>query len=290
MIGKWLLGAGAAGTVLGAYALYEPYRFRLGYHELPVGSGAPALTVLHISDFHLKATNRRKLAWLGGLADRLGETPDLVLATGDMIQDDSGIEPLVEVMASLEARLGRYYVLGSHDYYQSRFQPYTKYWTGRREEVKAPRAATLRMEELLADKGWMALSNRSEVIASPHGPIRVTGVDDPYLRRQRTGQIARARDEVLAIGLMHAPDVVSEWVLNGYDLALGGHTHAGQVRLPGIGALVTNCSLPLGLAGGPNRVGSTWLHISPGLGTGVFSPIRFNARPEVTLLRLVPAS
>lgn len=228
-----------------------------------------------------------KLSWLRGLAERLIDVPDLVLATGDMIQDDSGIEPLVEVLASLEARHGRYYVLGSHDYYQSRFQLYTKYWTGPREQIKAPRAATGRLEELLADKGWKALSNRSEIVTTPYGRIRIAGVDDPYLRRHRTAHITRRRDEVLAIGLMHTPDVVSEWALNGFDLVLGGHTHAGQVRIPGIGALVTNCSLPLQLAGGRHLIGSTWLHVSPGIGTGRFSPIRFNARPEVTLLRLV---
>jgi predicted MPP superfamily phosphohydrolase len=119
--------------------------------------------------------------------------------------------------------------------------------------------------------------------------VRVAGVDDPYLGRARTGHLHRAPDDVVAIGLMHAPDVVSAFVLAGFDLVLAGHTHAGQVRLPGIGAVVTNCSLPTGLAGGAHRVGDAWLHVSPGLGTGSFAPIRFRARPEVTLLRLVSA-
>ncbi|MEA2517702.1 MAG: uncharacterized protein QOG16_1540, partial [Actinomycetota bacterium] len=91
---------------------------------------------------------------------------------------------------------------------------------------------------------------------------------------------------VLAIGLAHAPDVVSQWMLQGFDLVFTGHTHAGQVRVPGFGAVVTNSSLPTELAGGLHRVGSGWLHVSPGLGTGRFAPIRFNCRPEATLLEI----
>jgi predicted MPP superfamily phosphohydrolase len=88
---------------------------------------------------------------------------------------------------------------------------------------------------------------------------------------------------------MHAPDVVSEWFLTGFDLVLAGHTHGGQVRIPGIGALVTNCSLPTALAGGLHRIHGGWLHVSPGLGTGKYSPIRFACPPEATLLHLEPA-
>jgi predicted MPP superfamily phosphohydrolase len=90
----------------------------------------------------------------------------------------------------------------------------------------------------------------------------------------------------VAIGVVHTPDVVSEWALGGYDLVLAGHTHGGQVRIPGVGAVVTNCTLPPALAAGLHRIGGAWLHVSPGLGTGRFSPIRFNCRPEATLLRL----
>jgi predicted MPP superfamily phosphohydrolase len=73
---------------------------------------------------------------------------------------------------------------------------------------------------------------------------------------------------------------------NGYALLLAGHTHGGQVRLPGIGALVDNCDLPLDQARGLSRWGSSWLHVSAGLGTSKFAPFRFACRPEATLLTL----
>jgi hypothetical protein len=210
-----------------------------------------------------------------------------VLATGDLIQDNSGIEPLVELLAPLEARLGRFFVFGSHDYYQASFQSYAKYWTGKRTP-RAPHADSDRLRDSLQNKGWVQLHNRSELIETPSGRVRLTGVDDPYLGRHKMDHLERAASDVCAIGLMHSPEIVSEFVLAGFDLILAGHTHAGQVRVPFVGALVTNCSLPLPLAGGPHRIGDSWLHVSPGLGTGKFSPIRFNCRPEATLLRLRP--
>ena len=272
----------------GGYAFYEAHSYRLVTQFLPVPAGTPALTILHVSDPHFKARHVRRAAWLRKLPDLLGELPDFVCATGDLIEGNDGIDLAISALAPLEARLGRYYVLGSHDYYVSRFRFPARYLGGNRKPVRAPRADTERLEAGLAAKGWVALTNASDVVDTPYGRIRVSGVDDPYLNRHRTDHIERRADEVAALGLVHAPDVVAEWILAGFDVVLGGHTHGGQVRLPGIGAVVTNCSLPTRLAGGLHRVGNAWLHVSPGLGTGHYTPVRFHARPEATLLRFVP--
>ncbi|MGH2779209.1 MAG: metallophosphoesterase [Actinomycetota bacterium] len=284
---KALLGGLGAGGALAAYALFEPHRYRLAIRDLEVRPGVPHLDVLHLSDTHLGGGYRRRARWLSELPERLGVTPDLVLATGDLIQDDSGIDLIIEVLAGLEARLGRFYVLGSHDYFQSKFQNYGKYWTGNKK-LTAPPANSDRLEQGLQAKGWSPLTNRTEFVTHEEGRIRLAGVDDPYLNRQRTAHIERGEQDLCAIGLMHSPEVVSEYSLAGFDLVLAGHTHAGQVRIPFAGAVVTNSSLPTALAGGAHRVGESWLHVSPGLGHGRFSPIRFNARPEATLLRLRP--
>lgn len=280
--------AAAVGAGLAAYALYEPYRYRLVTHELPVRSSGPAVDVLHLSDTHLSPKDHKLMAFLRTLPDRLGKVPDLVIATGDMIEGNEAIDPLLESVSGIDARLGRFYVFGSHDYYVSSGPSYTKYFSDDKVMRAAIPTEWNRLEEGLQAKGWISLMNRDEVIESTERHIRVAGVDDPYLDRDETGHIHRESKDDLAVGVTHAPDVVSEWVLNGFDLVLAGHTHAGQVRVPGVGALVTNCSLPSGLASGPNRVGTTWLHVSPGLGAGRYSPIRFLARPEATLLRLIP--
>ena len=286
-----LLASGAALGAAGvAYALAEARAWRVAEHRLPVRAGAPRLTVLHVSDTHMQGRDRAKARWLEGLPERLGTTPDLVLATGDLIEDPTGIDPLVRAFERLEACYGKWYVLGSHDYFHATYPGFLKYFTGSRRVASARPADTPRLEEGLAGAGWRALTNRSETVPAPEGPIRLTGVDDPYVQRDDTGHLGREPGDVLAIGLVHAPEVVSEYALHGYDLILAGHTHAGQVRVPLAGAVVTNCDLPCGLAAGPSRVGSSWLHVSPGVAQGKFVPLRFNCPPEVTLLTLAPSA
>lgn len=286
-----LTASGAAlGAAGAAYALAEARAFRLREHRLPVRAGAPPLTVLHLSDTHMQERDRLKARWLERLPELLEGIPDLVLATGDLIEDPSGIDPLADALAPLRARYGKFYVLGSHDYFHSTFPGFVKYFTGNREVVRARPADTPRLEERLAATGWRALTNRSEVVDTPGGAVRLSGVDDPYIHRDDTRHLGREPDDALAIGLMHAPEVVSQYALHGYDLVLAGHTHGGQVRVPFAGAVVTNSDLPCALAAGPTRVGSSWLHVSPGVAQGKFVPLRFNCPPEVTLLMLEPST
>ena len=81
---------------------------------------------------------------------------------------------------------------------------------------------------------------------------------------------------------------------DGFELLLAGHTHGGQVCLPGYGALVTNCGISRAMVKGLHRYpgdGSqpeSWLNVSAGLGTSPTAPVRFCCRPEATLLTLVP--
>lgn len=281
-------------AALGVYPFIEKWLYRVNHVALAGARRAsggtasvPPVAILHVSDMHMKASDTRLMRFLERVPDALEHEPDVVVATGDLIDDDSGIEPAVATLGALFPDAPRFYVLGSHDYFQSRFKSYLKYFTSRgRGAVHAPHADVARLEAGLKGAGWVAVTNSSTTVEAPFGRLLVSGVDDPYLDRHHTGHISREAGVDLALGLVHAPDVVSEWALAGFDLVLAGHAHAGQVRVPGIGALVTNCSLPNALAGGATRIGDAWLHVSPGLGTGRFGPIRFNCRPEVTLLTL----
>lgn len=288
MDGVRLALLGACGV--GVYSLWEPHRLRLVERQVPVSPASPALTVLHVSDTHLSGGNGHLRSWLARLPERLGLVPDLVLATGDLIDTNEGIGPAIEALGLLEARLGRFYVLGSHDYYVASFTGYTKYLKRDRQPRRAKAANTAELEAGLVSSGWESLTNRSRVIDTAEGRIRVSGVDDPYLGRHRTAHIERRADERCAIALVHSPDVVSEWMLSGFDLVVGGHTHGGQIAVPGWGALVTNSTLPTALASGLHRIGGGWLHVSPGLGHGRYAPVRFCSPPEATLLRLTPVS
>ena len=98
--------------------------------------------------------------------------------------------------------------------------------------------------------------------------------------------------------MAHAPylRVLDQLAGDGYDAILAGHTHGGQVCLPGVGALTTNCDLEPARAKGLHRhparsrdgdPGSSWLHVSAGIGTSPYARIRLACRPEATLLTLV---
>ncbi|MGH2788548.1 MAG: metallophosphoesterase [Actinomycetota bacterium] len=280
-----------AGVAIGAYAVAEARSYRVTTLPVPIPHTAPALRVLHLSDLHLTARNRKLVGWLENLPAAIGPI-DLAVATGDLIDDNSGIEPTVGVLNRFEAPLGCYYVLGSHDYFQSTLRGLvagiSELYAARRDPVTSRPADTESLEEGLGGLGWKSLANTTDTISTPGGTVRVTGLDDPFLKRHDMAHIRREPDDALAIGLVHSPSAVSEWVLAGYDLILAGHTHGGQVRLPGVGALVTNCTLPTALASGLHMIGSSHLHVSAGLGTSKFAPIRLLCPPEATVLELLP--
>jgi uncharacterized protein len=280
-----------AGSGITAYALVDARSYRVNSQDVPAPASAPPLTILQISDVHMSGRGRRLAAWLRNLTHRI-PTPDIIVATGDLIDDDSGIAPLVDALGGLEAGLGRFYVLGSHDYFQSTMrgfvQSLTKLFSVREPSTVRP-ADSDRLESGLQSYGWIPLTNTAHVLHSDAGPVRLAGVDDPFIHRHRSEPIRRSPGDRFAVGVTHTPDVVSEWILAGFDLVLAGHTHGGQVRIPRLGALVTNCSLPSALASGLNQIGSGHLHVSPGLGTSKFSPVRLFCPPEVTLLKLAPS-
>ncbi|MDQ4029377.1 MAG: metallophosphoesterase [Actinomycetota bacterium] len=282
----------AAGAGAAAYAMTEARRYRLERRQLVLGSRCPEMSILHISDTHLGRHNMGLATWLRSLPDRIGDTLDMVVATGDLIDDDSGITPLVDALGALQARAAKYYVLGSHDYYSSSLRGFVKgaanLYSRSRAPVTTRRTDVDRLTGGLASTGWLPLLNKTEIVRIHDRRVRVAGIDDPFLRRHRTDHIARTPADDLALALVHTPDVVSEWLLAGFDLVFSGHTHGGQIRLPAVGAVVTNCSLPSGLAGGLHPVGAGWIHVSPGLGTSKFSRVRFLCPPEATLLELRP--
>jgi len=129
--------------------------------------------------------------------------------------------------------------------------------------------------------------------------LTFAGVDDPHLNYDRLSLVSGPADPAadLRIGVAHAPylRVLDQFAADGYDLVFAGHTHGGQVCLPGGRALTTNCDLEPERAKGlhrhpadsrPGDPGSSWLHVSAGLGTSPYAQIRLCCRPEATLVTL----
>jgi len=145
--------------------------------------------------------------------------------------------------------------------------------------------------------GWFNANNRRARIKVGDHDIEVAGVHDSHVNRDRYEDVAGPTDPAadLRLGVLHSPEpaVLDRFVVDGFNLLLAGHTHGGQLCLPGYGALVTNCGIPRAMVSGLHRYPAgraespAWLHVSAGLGTAPTAPVRFSCRPEATLLTLV---
>jgi predicted MPP superfamily phosphohydrolase len=275
--------AGAACVAYGVVVERNWFRFRC--ETVPVlPPGRPALDLLHLSDLHMLAGDRAKREFL----ERLAAVPaDLLVVTGDMLGEPGSLGPVLDALGGFHPRLGAVAVLGSNDYYAPRPMNYAAYF--RRSRKRRPVMARNPYRELvsgLEGMGWLVLSNARGRL----GDVELAGMDDPHIHRDDPAvAVPPAGDaERLRIGVVHSPyrRSLDAFERNGYQLLLAGHTHGGQVRLPGIGALVDNCDLPLDQARGLSRWGSSWLHVSAGLGTSKYAPFRFGCRPEASLLAL----
>jgi predicted MPP superfamily phosphohydrolase len=278
--------AGAACVGYGILVERDWYRLRRERVEA-LDPGQAPLTVLHLSDLHMTASDARRVAFLERLA---AEPVDLVVLTGDMLGEPAGLGPVLEALGRFRPRLGAVAVLGSNDYWAPRFLNPLTYFMGpsSRRGRSSPRNPWRELVEGLEARGWTVLSNRRGQL----GDIELAGLDDPHIRRDDPATPVPANGDArprLRLGVVHSPyrRALDAFAGNGYDLVLAGHTHGGQVCLPGVGALVTNCDLPRDRVRGLSRWGSSWLHVSAGLGTSKYAPFRFACRPEASLLTVV---
>jgi uncharacterized protein len=288
-----LAAAGAAG--LGYAAGFEVRSFRLRRVQVPVlAPGARPLRVLHISDLHMTPGQRKKQQWLR-LLDCLD--PDLVISTGDHLAHQRSVPVVLDALGPLLDRPG-VFVFGSNDYYAPMLKNPARYlWRNSGAPVAAPPLPWTDLRDGLNAAGWLDLSNARGRLKVDGREIEFAGVDDPHLGRDRYDQVSGPPEPSadLGIAVLHAPyrRVLEPMAEDGFPLIVAGHTHGGQVCVPFYGALVTNCDLDARRAKGLSRYGSgedpSWLHVSAGLGTSPFAPVRFACPPEATLMTLVPA-
>ncbi len=281
-----LAGAGAACVGYGILIERDWYRLRRERVEA-LAPGQPPLTVLHLSDLHMTTADTRRMAFLERLA---AEPVDLVVLTGDMLGEPAGLGPVLEALGRFRPRLGAVAVLGSNDYFAPRFRNPLTYFLGpsSRRRRSAPRNPWRELVTGLKARGWTVLANRRGQL----GDVELAGLDDPHIRRDDPRVLIPANGDArprLRLGVVHSPyrRALDAFERNGYGLVLAGHTHGGQVCVPGVGALVTNCDLPREQVRGLSRWGSSWLHVSAGLGTSKYAPFRFACRPEASLLTVV---
>lgn len=334
-----VVAAGAAGV--GYASLVERNWFALREASVPVlPAGSRPVRILQVSDLHLTPGQSRKIGWVRDLA-RL--SPDFVINSGDNLSHLDAVPGLLRAMEPLMAFPGAF-VLGSNDYYAPTFRNPARYLTSRYAHVNRQRALlpTDQLVQGLAQGGWLDMNNARTRVAVGGLELEMVGVNDPHIQRDRYAAVSApaASDVALTIGLVHAPyqRVLNAMAADGVGLVIAGHTHGGQLCVPGFGALVTNCDLDrrrasgvsrwwVGAGGPPDPAveraqhavpdapatarrarstddsfwvgdgravqpssaapdGAAWLHVSAGLGTSRFAPVRFACRPEATLLTL----
>ncbi len=191
--------------------------------------------------------------------------------------------------------------MGSNDYFAPTLRNPLRYLLpddGQRN-THTPQLPWRELRSTFTDAGWVDLTNTRTTLRVGETTFAFAGVDDPHLEYDRLDEVAGPADvdADVRLGVTHAPylRVLDQFAGDGYDAVIAGHTHGGQVCLPGVGALTTNCDLDNARARGlhrhpadsrPGDPGSAWLHVSAGLGTSPYAQVRLACRPEATLLTL----
>jgi uncharacterized protein len=306
-----------AGTALGAVAavgaaafawgaLVERNRFTIRQESVPVlDPGARPLTVLHISDLHMAPWQERKQEWVRSLA--LLE-PDLIINTGDNLGHPDGIDGLEKALGVFAGVPG-VFVHGSNDYFGPQFKnPFSYFGGPSRTAAKPVSLDTARLERFFEDSlGWLSLNNTARAIEIRGSRLEFFGTSDAHRGWDRLDVLPGAIDEMrenvgwqddrsgpdaVAIGVTHAPyrRVLDSLVTHGAEVIFAGHTHGGQVRVPGLPALVTNCDIPReqaqGLSLWHHARRAAYLEVSAGIGTSIYAPVRFACPPEAVVVTL----
>ncbi|CAN5291579.1 metallophosphoesterase [soil metagenome] len=301
-------GVAAAGAAAFAWgSLVERNLFGVRREVLPVlPPGARAIRVLHLSDLHLAPWQRRKIDWIRSLAEL---EPDLVVDTGDNMGHPEANIAVEHALAPF-AGIPGVFAHGSNDYFGPTVKNPLRYFNG---PSKAPRLTPDLDIDRLNDYfenmlGWTSLNNAAMTTTINGSRLEFFGTNDAHRGWDDLATLPRVVDDMrehvadsddptapaLTIGVTHAPyqRVLNAFVTNGADVILAGHTHGGQVRIPGLPALVANCDIPREQASGlslwKHARSTAYLEVSAGLGTSIYAPVRFACRPEAVLVTLAP--
>ena len=287
------LAVTGAGALTLGYSLVEAQSFttrQVTAEVLP--NNATEISVLHLSDLHLTPGQTHKINWVKSLSTL---EPDLVVVTGDFLAHPLGVPAVVEALGDLLDRPGLF-VLGSNDYYAPVFKSPISYFNKQRKIHTGPKPLpTDDLIEQLTDAGWTDLDNEQHRLEINNVKIHARGTNDAHIKLDDYEKVQGPFDtDSFALGVTHAPykRVLEAFAQDQADFLLAGHTHGGQICVPFYGALVTNCDLPTkqakGLSAFTSNTGAMPMHVSAGVGTSPYFPIRLACRPEATLLTLKP--
>ncbi len=231
-------------------------------------AAAAPLRLAHISDLHVKGAtgrgHRRIAEWLHRCA------PDMILLTGDLVSQPWAWKDSVQWLSTLPSGAVRLAVPGNWDY---RFHQTYRDFQAR-----------------MRSAGFTALRNEARSVCVGGTEVTVVGIDD--IRRGLPDPVAAFGSGTAAppvIVLAHNPDQLPTLAKYPADLILCGHTHGGQLRIPGYGALLTSSRYGKRYEWGLYEEEGKMVYVSRGLGTGNLIPVRVACPPEIACLTLYPA-
>jgi predicted MPP superfamily phosphohydrolase len=296
---------GVAAAVAVYASAFERRAYRVRREVVPVlAPGADPIRILHLSDLHLAPWQREKVAWVRSLADL---APDLIINTGDNLGHVDALPALTEALMAFDGVPG-VFVHGSNDYFAPTPKNPLKYLAGpsKGETETAIALDTEALEGLLGERlGWSSLNNAVAQLSIKGSILEFMGTNDAHRGWDRLdilpGLVDALRelddddtdDPAIMIGVTHAPyqRVLNAFTTQRADVIFAGHTHGGQVCLPGGGAIITNCDLPRdrarGLSVWHHAHQASYLNVSAGIGTSIYAPVRFACPPEAVLVTLV---
>src|SRR5271170_1735015 len=227
--------------------------------ELP--EAFDGFTILQISDLHVDM-NQGAMQRLSELLPSLSY--DLCVLTGDYRGKTFGpYDATIEGMARMRAHIAGpvYGVLGNHD--------------------------TIRMVPALEEMGVRVLLNETETLVRGAQRVHLAGIDDAHYYRVDNIEKAALQipDGEFSILLSHTPEIYRQAAHADFDLMLSGHTHGGQICLPGAIPITLDATLPRRMGAGPWRYRDMVGYTSVGVGSCIV-PVRINCPPEITLHRL----
>jgi|GEM_PF-449216 len=254
-------GLPATGIYMNRFEPYWVETTRTTISSPKLQPGAPPLTILQLSDLHIEQWGKREIKALDIVKS---VKPDIIVLTGDYVNLWSNAPLMHEFADKLKAPYGIYAVSGNWNWnpdYQ-----YSKFFKGTQVQL---------------------VDRKSVTVKTPSGDIVISGVD---YNTGKYGGFKIPKTSHFSLLLSHTPDA-SLYVGDEVDLLLAGHTHGGQIRIPGLGPLVTFANIKRKNAAGLSRLnGGGYMYVNRGLGMegGRAPRIRLFCRPEVTVITLKP--
>lgn len=266
-----------------AYA-YERRAFQINTSHIKLKKPVPQpFRILHLSDIHFASRQTPYDRFFDRLAK---DEYDLIIITGDIIDCMEGLHGMTENIGKLRSRYGIYAVYGNHDYYDYRWRDVFFHNLSIHGHPKTLQRTDL-IDEALAKLGVRVLKNQSVSVSVGYETLWIHGVDDPTTGRAQIEKITpHFKPHKINILLTHSIDLFFDIGEDQIDLACSGHSHGGQICLPGFGPLITHTTMGRDYISGVKRLKGTLCSISRGIGTSRCFPFRFLARPEAIVLNV----